>query len=83
MKKITILAVAALAISFASCKKERVCECVSSSDVPSSISYTEKVTYTKAKKGVCAENSASSIQTSPSAPTGVTYYTYKTECTLK
>ncbi len=27
MKKITILAVAALAISFASCKKERTCTC--------------------------------------------------------
>ena len=83
MKKITLLAVAALAISFASCKKERVCECVSSSDAPGSTSSTEKVTYTKAKKSICDENSMSSITTAPAAPTGVTYYTYKTECTLK
>ena len=83
MKKITILAVAALAISFASCKKERVCECVSSSDAPGSTSTTTKVTYTKAKKGICAEQSGSQIITSPSAPAGFTYYTDKTECTLK
>lgn len=76
-----IIAVASLA--FASCKKERVCECVSSSDSPGSISTTRKYTVTKAKKDICAKNSSSRIQTSPSAPTGVTYYTYKTECTLK
>ncbi|MDX2172706.1 MAG: hypothetical protein SFY56_06255 [Bacteroidota bacterium] len=79
MKKITLLAVAALAISFASCKKERVCECVSSSDAPGSVSSTEKVTYKKAKKGICDETSSSSIMTAPVA--GV--YTSKTECTLK
>jgi len=79
MKKITILAVAALAISFASCKKERVCECVNSSDAPGSISTTTKVTYTKAKKSVCKDMSSSSIQTAPVS--GV--YTSKTECTLK
>lgn len=79
MKKITLLAVAALAISFASCKKERVCECVSSSDAPGSVSSTDKVTYKKAKKGICDEASSSSIMTAPVAGT----YTYKTECTLK
>jgi hypothetical protein len=79
MKKITILAVAALAISFASCKKERVCECVSSSDAPGSISTTTKTTYTKAKKSVCKDQNSSSIAVAPVA--GV--YTSKTECTLK
>lgn len=79
MKKITILAVAALAISFASCKKERVCECVYSSDAPGSISSTQKITYTKAKKGVCKDMSNSSIAVAPVAGT----YTNKTECTLK
>lgn len=31
MKKITLLAVAALAFSFASCRKDRVCECTDTS----------------------------------------------------
>jgi hypothetical protein len=79
MKKITILAVAALAISFASCKKERVCECVSSSDAPGSTSSTTKITYTKAKKSVCKDNSQSQIAVAPVAGT----YTTKWECTLK
>ena len=45
MKKITLLAVAFIAISFASCKKDRVCTCKSSGVEVS------KVTFTKAKKG--------------------------------
>jgi hypothetical protein len=43
MKKITLFAVAALAISFASCRKERTCECTDSSG-----GYTV-VTTTKVK----------------------------------
>lgn len=82
MKKIMIVAVFA-SLALASCKKERVCECVSSSDAPGSISVTTKVTVKKAKKDVCSKHSNSSIQTAPSAPSGVTYYTSKTECTLK
>ena len=70
-------------LTVASCKKERVCECVISSDAPGSSSITIKYTATKAKKDICAKNSSSSIQTSPSAPTGTTYYTQKTDCTLK
>lgn len=79
MKKITILAVAALAISFASCRKERVCECVTTSDAPGSVSSTTKYTYSKAKKGICKDMSQSSIAVAPVAGT----YTSKTECTLK
>ncbi len=45
MKKITLLAVAFIAISFASCKKDRVCTCKSGGV------EVKKVTYTKAKKG--------------------------------
>lgn len=43
MKKITLLAVAFVAISFASCKKDRVCTCTSGSTA-------DKITYTKARK---------------------------------
>ena len=84
MKKLTLIAaVAFLAVSFASCKKERVCECVTSSDAPGSTSTTDKVTYKKAKKGICDETSSSSIMTAPAAPSGTTYYTTTTTCTLK
>ena len=79
MKKITLLAIAFVAISVASCKKERVCECVSSSDAPGSTSTTDKVTYTKAKKSICDESSSSAIMTAPTAG----QYTSKTVCTLK
>lgn len=84
MKKMTLIAaVAFLAVSFASCKKERVCECVTTSDQPGYTSSTDKVTYKKAKKGICDENSTSVIQTAPAAPSGFTYYTTTTTCTLK
>ncbi len=83
MKKITMIAaVAVLALSFASCKKERVCECVSTSTEAGSVSSTTKVTYTKAKKNICDESSNSSIVTAP-AVTGYTYPTETTTCTLK
>ncbi|MDX2172705.1 MAG: hypothetical protein SFY56_06250 [Bacteroidota bacterium] len=78
MKKVMII-VAVASLAFASCKKERVCECVFSSDAPGSVSSTYKVTVKKAKKDVCDKNSNSSITTAPVAGT----YTYKTECTLK
>lgn len=82
MKKVMIIAAVASFV-FASCKKERVCECVMSSDAPGSTSVTYKVTVKKAKKDVCDKNSNSSIQTAPAAPSGSTYYTSTTTCTLK
>lgn len=83
MKKITMIAaVAVLALSFTSCKKERVCECVSTSTSAGSVASTTKITYTKAKKDVCESSSNSSVVTAP-AVTGVTYPTNTTTCTLK
>jgi len=82
MKKVIIIAALA-SFAFASCKKERVCECVVTSDQPGSTSSTYKVTITKAKKDVCDKNSKSSITTAPAAPSGFTYYTTTTTCTLK
>lgn len=80
MKKITLIAaVAFLAVSLSSCKKERVCECVSTSSAAGSTSTTTKVTYKKAKKGICDENSSTSQMTAPVASTE----TNTTTCTLK
>lgn len=77
-----IAAVAVLALSFASCKKERVCECVRTSSAAGSVATTIKVTYTKAKKDVCEKNSGTQVQTAP-VVTGATYDTDTQTCTLK
>lgn len=51
MKKITLFAFAAAALSFASCKKDRTCECTYTQSGSSNVtSHTEKLTYTKARK---------------------------------
>lgn len=82
MKKITLIVLAIAGLSLASCKKERVCECVSTSTAPGSTSTTEKVTYKKAKKSICDETSTTSIVTAPTV-SGYTYPTETTTCTLK
>lgn len=54
MKKLTILAIAALAISFASCKKDRTCTCtVTSSSSTTASNYV--ITIKKAKKKDAAD----------------------------
>ena len=50
MKKITLFAVAALAISFASCKKERTCECTYTNTGSNVVSHTSSTTLSKIKK---------------------------------
>ncbi|HRD38238.1 MAG TPA: hypothetical protein PLC65_06370 [Bacteroidia bacterium] len=78
MKKITILAVAALAISFASCKKDRTCTCT---HTPSSgTSYTTKTTMYKVKKDHAAQMCIGE-QTVTEAG-GTTSTGTKSECTL-
>jgi len=72
MKKITILAVAVLAISFASCKKDRTCTCtvtpVSSTEngvtQPIGSAYTETTKITKTTKKGAACNSGEETRTS-------------------
>lgn len=68
MKKITILAVAALAISFASCKKDRVCTCTTTY-TGSTTSSTDVTTMTKVSKGAAKANctSGTSYDTSSAA----------------
>lgn len=52
MKKITLLAVAFVAISFASCKKDRTCSCTTTvSGNGSSSSDSDSWTIVKEKKG--------------------------------
>ncbi len=50
MKKITLLAVAFVAVSLASCKKDRTCECTYTSTSGSGSVSTSKTTYKKVKK---------------------------------
>ena len=79
MKKLTILAVAALAISFASCKKDRVCTCVVTPT--SGTATTEVTTYYKAKKhdvrGMCTGYQEVDTYS------GTTVTGAKHDCTLK
>ena len=80
MKKITLLAVAALAISFASCKKDRTCTCTTTPT--SGTISTEDIIYFKSKKSdarlLCQGRSSQTNVTSPVSQTGD-----KTTCTLK
>ena len=82
MKKVMIIAFFA-SLVFSSCKKERVCECVITSDQPGSTSATIQVTVKKAGKDVCDKNSFSTVQTVPAATAGSTNYTDTYTCTLK
>ncbi len=77
MKKITLLAVAFIAISFASCKKDRVCTCT---DVDGNIAET---TYFDARKkdarAICtAQNNQTKYTES-----GITVTDDRTTCELK
>lgn len=61
MKKLSILAVAALAFSFASCKKDRVCTCTYTS-TGSSTSNTSVTTMKKVSKGAAKANCTSGTE---------------------
>ena len=78
MKKTTLLTFAFIAITFASCKKDRVCTCTTTPT--SGTAYTSKTTYFDAKKKdarlYCIGSQTD--QTAPIASTGS-----KTTCELK
>jgi len=80
MKKITLLAVAFVAISFASCKKDRVCTCTTTPT--SGPESTTKTTYFKSRKKdarlLCSISSSQSDLVTPVAKAGD-----KTTCELK
>ncbi len=78
MKKITLLAVAALAISFASCKKDRICTCTSTSGNPS-VTTTSTSTLTKVKKSTAKD---ACQKTTWSYTSGSTTNSGTTDCKL-
>ena len=79
MKKIILLAIAFVAISFASCKKDRVCTCetTSASGTDKSVTTMYKVTKKEARAN-CIGNQTVYTSTSGQSTTGD-----KTTCTLK
>ena len=80
MKKITLLAIAGLAICFASCKKERTCECTNSSPNSGLTTTVYKKIKKSDAKDHCLNNSNTSSTTSGNN-TQTTTFTEK--CTLK
>ena len=72
MKKFTILAIAALAISFASCKKDRTCTCTTTY-ASGGGTHTEVTVYKKAKKhdvrGMCVGESGTDTYSPGSSST--------------
>ena len=79
MKKITLLAVAFVAISFASCKKDRVCTCTTTKSWGTETNVT---TYYKAKKKDVRASCIGNQTVSTSSPGG-TSTGDKTTCELK
>jgi hypothetical protein len=91
MKKITIVAVAALAVTFTSCKKDRTCKCTmtpvsqttngtANPNYASSGTTTIETKMSKVKKGAANGACVSGDRTSTSTSTyGGTSYTTVTE----
>jgi hypothetical protein len=76
MKKILLFAAVISAFSFASCKKDHTCTCVTTGNYPGATSSTDVTTYTKSKK---ADARANCLSTS----TVYMGYTTTQTCTLK
>jgi hypothetical protein len=83
MKKIAICSIAVLALSFASCKKDRTCTCTStytqtsgSADVSTYDVTVKKATKSQVKNGVC-----SGYMEQETAPVAGDKYEFK--CELK
>ena len=81
MKKITLLAIAFVAISFASCKKDRVCECTTVSTPASGAAFTstEEITVKKVKKSAVKDGACRGYTSQTTAPVAGT----KTDVTCK
>lgn len=80
MKKLTILSVAFLALSLASCKKDHTCTCTTSSTAPGSTSSTSEYTIVKAKKGDAKKKC---VKTTNDNVTFAGTYTTTRDCKLK
>lgn len=85
MKKITLFAFAAVALSLASCKKDRTCECTyTQSGTTNMTSHTENTTYTKVRKSdakyMCDKVTYTQTNTNPG---GSSTGTSTSDCKLK
>jgi hypothetical protein len=71
MKKITLLAAVVVAVSFASCKKDRTCECTYTNSGTTNVSsHTSSTVITKVKKSdakyLCTKDSETNTYTNGS-----------------
>ena len=82
MKKITYLSIVLAGLAFASCKKDRVCECTWSTTDPAAAGFTqtEETTYKNVKTSVAVEN-CESIRYQTTAP--VAGFITTNDCKLK
>lgn len=78
MKQITILSIAFVALSFASCKKDRTCNCTVTDNSPGAAISEYTVVYKKISKSN-AKAACMSLDVTPSGQP----YTETTKCTLK
>ena len=77
-KNIVILSIALVAISFASCKKDRTCTCVVNAGSPGAQDETTIITLKKVTKSTAKEACVSADYLPSGQP-----YTEKHTCTLK
>ena len=77
MKKTIITSLALVAISFASCKKDRTCSCTQQDNSPGSTASEYKVVYKKISKS----NAKAACMSLEVTPTGQPY-TETRKCTL-
>lgn len=85
MKKIILLAAVFTAASFASCKKNRTCECTYTNSGSTTVtSHTSSTVYTKVKKAdakyMCTKDTEMSSNTNGNLTTSSTYVS---DCKLK
>jgi hypothetical protein len=78
MKKLSILSIALVALSFASCKKDRTCTCTQTDNSPGATVDSYTVVYKKITKG----NAKAACMSLNVTPDGQPYTETRT-CTLK
>ena len=80
MKKILFISGVAMLAVFASCSKDRVCECKYNSNDPNNTAYTQTYTMVDVNKKSARVNCASNKQV---AVQNGTSYNYTRDCTIK
>ena len=78
MKKNLLIIIGIVALSTVSCKKDRVCECTTTTTVPGSASETDSFTLLDVSKGTAKRACVKTTRT-----IGTTSYTATTDCKLK